>query len=214
MADQIKRDVNLTELQSVLPNVSRPLGDELHNKDAGKNLTFLLPSNDALRKLVGMMTPQQQQQQMSAMPAGGQQQPGAQQQQPAPPAGGPNKPELLTNGTALTAVLSYHILEGRYALSDFRDGMKINTMLGPQAGPLTVSVRDDKVTFIGAGSACPCPCSDRMSMKECNSGMRRACGAASHYGCLLLSAAAASPPLGDSGGKKTDSPSIQATPPS
>ena len=145
--------MNLTELQSVLPNVSQPLASELSNKDAGKNLTFLLPSNEALQKLVGMMTPAAQQQTMQAMPASGQQ-PAAQQQKMPPPA---TKPELLTSAAALTALLSYHILEGQFALPDFRDGMKIPTMLGPQAGPLTVSVRGDKVTFLGAGSACALP---------------------------------------------------------
>ena len=168
MAEQIKHHGSLTELKSVEPMVSHSLADELHNKNAPKNLTFLLPNNDALKKLVTMVPPAQQHQEAQAMPPmqpaanaamppmqPGGQQPGQQQQQMMPPGGGNgSKPELLTNSTALTALLSYHILAGRYSMSDFHDGDKIQTMLGPQAGPLTVSVRNGTVTFMGAGSAC------------------------------------------------------------
>ena len=174
MAEQIKHYGSLTELKSVEPMVSHSLADELHNKNAPKNLTFLLPNNDALKKLVTMVPPAQQHQEAQQMPPmqpasnaamppmqPGGQQPGQQQQMMPPGGGNGSKPELLTNSTALTALLSYHILAGRYSMSDFHDGDKIQTMLGPQAGPLTVSVRNGTVTFMGAGSACTGPAAEK-----------------------------------------------------
>ena len=61
--------------------------------------------------------------------------------------------DLLNNQTALTALLSYHFLQGRHTLSDLRKGEQLTTQLGSRAGAVTVEQASPSgATFRGASN--------------------------------------------------------------
>ncbi len=112
----------LSKLKGVEATLSAKLRAEL-TSSAGDSFTFFAPSDAAIDALI------------AALPKEG---------------GGPSR--LLGNETALTGLLSYHIVPGAaLTASQLSNGQKLTTALGTNVAPLTVRL-SGKVTLIGVGS--------------------------------------------------------------
>ena len=123
-ADQvISQTPELSQLAGLLGSLSGPLRSELSTR-AGNAFTFFAPSNGALASLLKML--------------------------PDARAGG--APELVRNSTALTALLSYHLVPGEaLTAAQLGDGAMLRTALGGTA-PLRVRRADGSVVIVGVGS--------------------------------------------------------------
>ncbi len=115
---------NLSRLSQLTQNLAAaPLKADL-SKRAGSNFTFFAPSDAALQTL------------LSALPDASS-----------------GQPELVRNSTALTALLSYHLVPGSaLPASQLTDGKQLQTALGGGVPPLRVRRSGNSVVIVGVGS--------------------------------------------------------------
>ena len=111
-------------LASLAGALSPALGAELKST-AGAPFTLFAPSNAAIQSL------------LASLPPG--------------PGGGP--PELVRNATALTALISYHVVPGAaLTANQLTDGQLLTTALGTAVPPLRVRKTGNDVVIVGVGS--------------------------------------------------------------
>lgn len=116
---------DLSKLRSLQASMSPKLTAELQSK-GGQSFTLFAPNNAAFDKL------------MAALPR---------------ESGSMMPEDVLKNETAITAILSYHIVPGVAALSsDLSNGQQLPTALGSKVAPLKVKLDAGKVTIQGVGS--------------------------------------------------------------
>jgi uncharacterized surface protein with fasciclin (FAS1) repeats len=128
---------NLSRLAQLTQNLAAaPLKADL-SKRSGSSFTFFAPSDAALQTL------------LSALPDAS-----------------TGQPELVRNSTALTALLSYHLVPGSaLPASQLTDGKQLQTALGGGVPPLRVRRSGNSVVIVGVGSEAAVTQTDLMTCR-------------------------------------------------
>jgi uncharacterized surface protein with fasciclin (FAS1) repeats len=123
-ADQVLASTpSLSRLSQLTQKLAAPLKADLSTR-AGPAFTFFAPSDAALQML------------LSALPDAS-----------------AGQPELVRNTTALTALLSYHLVPGSaLPASQLSDAKQLQTALGSAVPPLRVRRSGTSVAIVGVGS--------------------------------------------------------------